>query len=49
MDFLFVANTVMLHVVANITNVINERTEEGLEATENMRKGLSPYHGGHIK
>lgn len=38
----------MLHVVANMTNVINELTEEGLEVTENMRNGLSPYHGGHI-
>ncbi len=43
-----VANAVMLHVVANMTNVINELTEEGLEVTENMRNGLSPYHGGHI-
>ena len=43
-----VANAVMLHVVANMTNIINELTEEGLEVTENMRNGLSPYHGGHI-
>ncbi|CEG56888.1 protein of unknown function [Legionella fallonii LLAP-10] len=37
----------MLHVVANVINVINKLTED-LEVTENMRNGLSPYHGGHI-
>ena len=43
-----VANAVMLHAAANMTNVINELTEEGLVDTENMRNGLSPHHGGHI-
>lgn len=44
----FAANTVILHIVANMTNVINELNAEGLEITQDMLNGLSPYHEGHI-
>ena len=43
-----VANSVMLHVVANMTNVINELKAEGMDVTSGMLNGLSPYHTGHI-
>lgn len=43
-----VANAVMLHVVANMTNVINELKTEGVVITQEMLNGLSPYHTGHI-
>ena len=44
----FAANSVILHVVANMTNVINELKAEGLEVTKDMLNALSPYHEGHI-
>jgi len=43
-----VANSVMLHVVANMTNVINELKAEGTDVSSDMLNGLSPYHTGHI-
>lgn len=43
-----VGNSVMLHVVANMTNVINELKDEGWIITLDMLNGLSPYHTGHI-
>ena len=44
----FAANIVILHVVANMTNVINEMKAEGYRISPDMLKGLSPYHTGHI-
>ena len=44
----FVANAVMLHVVANMTNVINALIAEGMVVTQEMLNALSPYHTGHI-
>jgi len=38
----------MLHVVANMTNVINELKAEGIKISQEMLNGLSPYHTGHI-
>ncbi|HHX8417257.1 TPA: Tn3 family transposase [Legionella pneumophila] len=43
-----VGNSVMLHVVANMTHAINELKVEGLDITPDMLNGLSPYHTGHI-
>ena len=42
------ANTVILHVVANMTNVINEMKMEGYDIRPEMLNGLSPYHTGHL-
>ena len=44
----FAANSVILHVVANMTNIINELKAEGLVVTQDMLNALSPYHEGHI-
>lgn len=42
------ANAVILHVVANMTNVINDMKEEGYDIRPEMLNGLSPYHTGHL-
>lgn len=42
------ANAVILHVVANMTNVINEMKAEGYVIRPEMLHGLSPYHTGHV-
>ena len=42
------ANSVILHVVANMTNVINQMKAEGYTVTPEMLNGLSPYHTGHL-
>jgi hypothetical protein len=44
----FVANAVMLHVVANMTNVINALIAGGMVVTPEMLNALSPYHTRHI-
>ena len=42
------ANAVILHVVANMTNVINDMKAEGYDIRPEMLNGLSPYHTGHL-
>lgn len=42
------ANAVILHVVANMTNVINEMKVQGYNIRPEMLNGLSPYHTGHL-
>lgn len=42
------ANAVILHVVANMTNVINDMKAEGYYISPEMLNGLSPYHTGHL-
>lgn len=42
------ANAVILHVVANMTNVINDMKTEGYEISPEMLNSLSPYHTGHL-
>lgn len=42
------ANAVILHVVANMTNVINDMNAEGYDIKPEMLNGLSPYHTGHL-
>lgn len=42
------ANAVILHVVANMTNVINEMKAEGYDISPEMLNALSPYHTSHL-
>lgn len=44
-----VANAVMLHNVADMTDVLHQLTEEGYTITKSMLAGLSPYLTRHIK
>ena len=43
-----VANMVILHVVANMTKVINDLIKEGREVDEHILRELSPYRTDHI-
>lgn len=42
------ANMVILHVTANMTNVINDLKSEGKEVPDGLLKYLSPYRTEHI-
>ena len=44
-----VANAVMLHNVADMTDVLHQLAEEGYTITKTMLAGLSPYPTRHIK
>lgn len=43
-----IANIVILHVVANMTKVINDLRNEGTEINEYILRELSPYRTDHI-
>lgn len=44
-----VANSVMLHNVADMTDVLHQLAEEGFNITRPMLAGLSPYPTRHIR
>ena len=44
-----VANAVMLHNVADMTDVIHQLAQDGFNITKPMLARLSPYPTGHIK
>ncbi|HHY0671291.1 TPA: Tn3 family transposase, partial [Legionella anisa] len=42
------ANAVILHIVANMTVVINEMKVGGYKISPEMLNALSPYHTSHL-
>ncbi len=44
-----VANTIMLHNVSNLTNILTDMTTEGWVLTKELVGGISPYRRDHLR